>query len=178
MKYNKQLFGTESETTTGFDKGAYCDFSANAVKALAGKDILLAIWNAEGTAISAIAGQQTLKLNRSADSIEVTTKDSGDDWKSYIPGAKEWSIDTDGLYINTDASMQALSKAFDDSTPVCIKVYNKKTKKSMFGGLAVITDFPLEAPYDDSMTYSISLKGQGKLVDLSVNPVTPDTLPA
>lgn len=178
MKYNKQLFGTESETTTGFDKGAYCDFSANAVKALAGKDILLAIWNAEGTAISAIAGQQTLKLNRSADSIEVTTKDSGDDWKAYIPGAKEWSIDTDGLYINTDASMQALSKAFEDSTPVCIKVYNKKTKKSMFGGLAVITDFPLEAPYDDSMTYSISLKGQGKLVDLSVNPVTPDTLPA
>ena len=48
----------------------------------------------------------------------------------------------------------------------------------MFGGLAVITDFPLEAPYDDSMTYSISLKGQGKLVDLSSNPITPDTLPA
>ena len=76
MKYEKQLFGSEtaSETTTGFDKGVYCDFSANAVKALAGKDILLAVWNAEGTAISAIAGQQSLKLNRSADSIEVTTK--------------------------------------------------------------------------------------------------------
>lgn len=180
MKYNKQLFGNEatSETTTGFDKGVYCDFSANAVKALAGKDILLAVWNAEGTAISAIAGQQSLKLNRSADSIEVTTKDTGDGWKAYIAGSKEWSIDTDGLYINTDASMQALSTAFENGDPVCIKVYNKKTKKSMFGGLAVITDFPLEAPYDDSMTYSISLKGQGKLVDLSSNPVTPDTLPA
>ena len=78
MKYEKQLFGSEAETTTGFDKGVYCDFSANAVKALAGKDILLAVWNAEGTAISAIAGQQSLKLNRSADSIEVTTKDTGD----------------------------------------------------------------------------------------------------
>ena len=74
--------------------------------------------------------------------------------------------------------MQALSTAFENGDPVCVKVYNKKTKKSMFGGLAVITDFPLEAPYDDSMTYSISLKGQGKLVDLSSNPVTPDTLPA
>ena len=177
MKYEKQLFGgeTASETTTGFDKGVYCDFSANAVKALAGKDILLAVWNAEGTAISAIAGQQSLKLNRSADSIEVTTKDTGDGWKAYIAGSKEWSIDTDGLYISTDASMQALSTAFDNGDPVCIKVYNKK---SMFGGLAVITDFPLDAPYDDSMTYSISLKGQGKLVDLSSNPVTPDTLPA
>ena len=48
----------------------------------------------------------------------------------------------------------------------------------MFGGLAVIADFPLEAPYDDSMTYSISLKGQGKLVDLSSKTITPDTLPA
>ncbi len=111
-------------------------------------------------------------------SIEVTTKDTGDGWKAYIAGSKEWSIDTDGLYINTDASMQALSTAFENGDPVCIKVYNKKAKKSMFGGLAVITDFPLEAPYDDSMTYSISLKGQGKLVDLSANPVTPDTLPA
>ena len=31
MKYEKQLFGSEAETTTGFDKGAYCDFSANEI---------------------------------------------------------------------------------------------------------------------------------------------------
>ena len=47
----------------------------------------------------------------------------------------------------------------------------------MFGGLAVITDYPIEAPYDDSMTYSLTLEGMGALVDLLVEPVTPDTMP-
>ena len=47
----------------------------------------------------------------------------------------------------------------------------------MFGGLAVITDYPLEAPYDDAMTYSLTLEGMGALVDLSADPVTPDTMP-
>lgn len=47
----------------------------------------------------------------------------------------------------------------------------------MFGGLAVITDYPLEAPYDDAMTYSLTLEGMGALVDLQNNPVDPDTMP-
>jgi uncharacterized protein YjdB len=37
----------------------------------------------------------------------------------------------------------------------------------MFGGLAIVTDYSLEAPYDDAMTYSIKLDGMGALVDLS-----------
>ena len=47
----------------------------------------------------------------------------------------------------------------------------------MFGGLAVITDYPIEAPYDDAMTYSLTLEGMGALVDLSADPVSPDTMP-
>ena len=49
--------------------------------------------------------------------------------------------------------------------------------RDRFGGLAVITDYPLEAPYDDAMTYSLSLEGMGPLVDLAKNPVKPDTMP-
>ena len=37
----------------------------------------------------------------------------------------------------------------------------------MFGGLAIVTDYSLEAPYDDAMTYSIKLDGMGALVDLT-----------
>ena len=44
-----------------------------------------------------------------------------------------------------------------------------KTKKSMFGGLAYVTDYSLEAPFDDGMTYSISLEGNGALVDFSLS---------
>ncbi len=161
----------------GFDGGVYCDFNSSSAKAMAGKDILLAIYNADGSKLLAISGQQGLTINRSADSIEITSKDTAGGWKSKIAGMKEWSIDNDGLYVPGDESHTLLSKAFDNSDPVCIKVINGKTKKGMFGGLAVITDYPIEAPYDDAMTYSLSLEGMGALVDLLTNPVTPDTMP-
>ncbi len=159
------------------DNNAYCDFSSTAAKALAGKDILLAIWNAAGDKLLAISGQQGLTINRSADSIEITSKDTEGGWKSKIAGMKEWSIDNDGLYVPNDESHTILSQAFEDGDPVCIKVINGKTKKGMFGGLAVITDYPIEAPYDDAVTYSLTLDGMGRLVDLTLNPADQDSMP-
>ena len=58
-----------------------------------------------------------------------------------------------------------------------MKVVNGKTKKGMFGGLATITDYPIEAPYDDAVTYSLTLEGVGALVDLTATPAVPDTMP-
>lgn len=160
-----------------FDSNNYCDFTSSAAKAIAGKDILLAVWSADGTKLLAISGQQGLTINRSADSIEITSKDTQGGWKSKLAGSKEWSIDNDGLYVPNDESHSILSQAFENGDPVCLKVINGKTKTGMFGGLAVITDYPLEAPYDDAMTYSLTLEGMGALVDLSAFPVDPDTMP-
>jgi len=150
-----------------FENNMYCDFTQGAAKAVAGKDILLAVFDSTGENLLAIAGQQGLTINRSADSIEVSSKDTIGGWKSKIQGMKEWSIDNDGLYVADDDSHKTLSKAFNDSELVCLKVINQKEKKGLFGGLAIISDYSLEAPYDDAMTYSISLEGNGGLVDLS-----------
>lgn len=160
-----------------FDNNNYCDFTSSAAKAVAGKDILLCVFNMAGDELLAISGQQGLTINRSADTIEITSKDTEGGWKSYLAGMKEWSIDNDGLYVPNDQSHGILSTAFENGDPVCIKIVNGKTKVGMFGGLAVITDYPIEAPYDDSMTYSVTLSGMGALVDLLVNPVSPDTMP-
>ena len=161
----------------GFDNNAYCDFSSSVAKAMAGKDILLAVYNIDGSELLAISGQQGLTINRSADSIEITSKDTEGGWKAKIAGMKEWSIDNDGLYVPGDESHAVLSEAFENGDPVCIKVINGKTKKGMFGGLAAVTDYPIEAPHDDAVTYSITLDGMGPLVDLTRDPVTPDTMP-
>lgn len=150
-----------------FEDNLYCDFTGTATKAVAGKDILLAVFDSTGTNLLAVAGQQGLTINRSKDSIEVTSKDTAGGWKSKIGGMKEWSIDNDGLYVGSDGSHKALSKAFDDDEFVCLKVINQKTKTSLFGGIAIVTDYPLEAPYDDAMTYSITLEGNGPLTDLT-----------
>lgn len=150
-----------------FEDNLYCDFSGTATKAVAGKDILLAVFNSTGDKLLAVAGQQGLTINRSKDSIEVTSKDTKGGWKAKIGGMKEWSIDNDGLYVGDDESHQALNKAFNDDEFVCLKVVNQKTKEAMFGGIAIVADYPIEAPYDDAVTYSISLEGNGALVDLS-----------
>lgn len=150
-----------------FEDNLYCDFSGTATKAVAGKDILLAIFNATGDKLLAVAGQQGLTINRSKDSIEVTSKDTKGGWKAKIGGMKEWSIDNDGLYVGDDESHKTLNKAFNDDEFVCLKVINQKTEESLFGGLAIVTDYPIEAPFDDAVTYSISLEGNGPLVDLS-----------
>ena len=152
-----------------FEKGAYCNVDSSTTKAVGGKDIILAVFDATGTDLLAISGQKGLTINRSADSIEVTSKDTQGGWKSKIAGMKEWSVDNDGFYIPSHASHKAIGTAFQNSDPVCIKIVNGKTKKSMFGGLAYVTDYSLEAPFDDGMTYSISLEGNGALVDFSLS---------
>jgi len=173
MKKNDlQLFAGE------FDNNTYCNFDSAPAKAIAGKDIILAIWDKTGTSLMAISGQQGLTINRSRDSIEITSKDLNGDWKEKISGIKEWSIDNDGIYAINSASHQELAKYFDSGDPVCVKVYNKKLQKGMFGGLAIITDYPIEAPYDDSATYSLTLDGTGGLIDFSIqDSVTPDGAP-
>lgn len=152
-----------------FENGAYCNFDSSTTKAVAGKDIILSVFDATGTDLLAISGQKGLTINRSADSIEVTSKDTQGGWKSKIAGMKEWSVDNDGFYIPSHASHKAIGTAFQNSDPVCIKIVNGKTKKSMFGGLAYVTDYSLEAPFDDGMTYSMSLEGNGALVDFSLS---------
>ena len=139
-------------------------------KAIAGKDILLSVWNSTGSKLIAVAGQQGLTINRDKDTIEVTSKDS-QGWKQNIVGFKEWSIDNDGVYVRDHESHKLMKEAFDGDDPVLIKVTNQKAKTDLFGGLALVTSYPIEAPYDDAVTYTVTLTGTGALVDLEDTPV-------
>lgn len=150
----------------------YCDVPE--AVASAGGDWLLCIFTADGSKLLGIAGQQGLTITRSAETIEVTSKTTEGGWKSYISGAKEWSIDNDGVYVMGAESHKLLGSLFESSDLVCVKVIDKKQGKSLFGGLACITDYSLEAPYDDAVTYSLSLSGNGPLVDLTVETTKDD----
>ena len=76
----------------------YCNFESAAAKAAAGKDILLCIFDATGEKLLAISGQQGLTVTRTAEALEVTSKDAAGGWKSKIAGTKEWSIENSGIY--------------------------------------------------------------------------------
>ena len=148
-----------------FDNNVYCEFPEAVAKA--GKDILLCLFTSDGTKLLAIAGQQSLTINRSADTVETTSKDTKGGWKSQMAGMKEWSIDSDGAYVMGAESHKELQKYFESGALMCIKIVDIKESKPLFGGLAVLTEYTLEAPYDDAMTYSCSIAGNGALVDLT-----------
>lgn len=170
-EYRKQLFAGE------FDSNDYCDFSSTAAQATAGKNWLIAIWNADGTKILAIGGQQSLSLGRTAETNEVITKDSDGGWTAAVSGMKSWTLDTGGVFVADDESHQILGAAFENGDNVCVKIYDRKQAKGLYGGIAAITDYSLDAPYDDSVTYSLTLQGVGKLTDFSIDTVTHDTIP-
>jgi TP901-1 family phage major tail protein len=148
-----------------FDNNVYCEFPEAVAKA--GKDILLCLFTSDGTKLLAIAGQQSLTINRSADTVETTSKDTKGGWKSQMAGMKEWSIDSDGAYVMGAESHKELQKYFESGDLMCIKIVDIKESKPLFGGLAVLTEYTLEAPFDDAMTYSCSIAGNGALVDLT-----------
>lgn len=152
----------------------YTELTNKLQKAIAGKDILLSLWSNSGSTLLAIAGQQGLTINRDKDTIEVTSKDTEGGWKEFLGGTKEWSIDNDGVYVRDHASHKQLQALYDGDDPVLIKVTNQKTKTDMFGGLAILTSYPIEAPYDDAVTYTITLQGTGALVDLEDEGSSPE----
>jgi len=151
----------------------HTELSEKLYKVLAGKDLILSIWDHAANEVLAIAGQQGLTINRDKDTIEVSAKDSGS-WKQFIVGSKEWSIDNDGVYVPTDESHKRLSAMFTGDEPILVKVTNQKTETDLFAGMAVLTSYPLDAPHDDAVTYTIALQGTGELIDLTQEePVTP-----
>lgn len=144
------------------------DLKSKLKKVVAGKDLIMSLWDATGEQLLAVAGQQSLTINRDGDTIEVTSKDS-DGWKEFIMGFKEWSMDQDGIYVQGEHSHKLIGKFYDNGEPILIKVTNQTDEKDMFAGMGLITSYPIEAPYDDSVTFTINLQGTGKLVDLTTD---------
>jgi len=106
-----------------------------------------------------IGGQQGATLNRSKETIDATHKGSNG-WKQVVAGMKEWGIEADGLIVMNDAAFAALETAFLNDAPVQVSIGAGNMR---YQGSAIITDFPLEAGYEDLATYSVTFEGTGPL---------------
>lgn len=108
-----------------------------------------------------LAGQRNATLSRSAETVDATSKDTAGFWKESLAGFKEFSIDCDGAFVESDTAYGLLETAFLNSENV--NVYIELPSGTKYKGNCTITDFSLEFPYDDLVTYSISLQGSGAL---------------
>lgn len=108
-----------------------------------------------------VAGQRGASLNRSTDEADITSKDSAG-WHEGLPTTRTWGIDADGLVIEDDTGYVALEDAWRAGTQVQVELSTPAGNTEI--GMATITDFPVDMPYDGETTYSISLAGSGALV--------------
>ena len=127
----------------------------------AGVDVLLYIKSGvDVTPETIVGGQSGATLNRSMDTIETTSKDSGG-WQEFIGSLKSWSMDCEGFYVASDAAYTSLETAWLNKTAVEVEI---RVGIKTFTGSALITDFPMEFPQDDAVTIKLTLQGTGALV--------------
>lgn len=124
-----------------------------------GLDIIISIGD------NVLGGQRNATLNRSSETIDVTNKVSGG-WTESLTSVKSWSIDCDGIFVVDDTALDAIETAFLNSTIVDVKIADASWG---YVGKAVITDFPIEAAYDDAATYSLTLTGTGALSKMNAS---------
>lgn len=128
---------------------------------IAGVDILVTVESAVPGTFTTVGGQKGAKLNRKVSTFETTSKDSAG-WKEFLASFKEWSVDCDGFVVATDAGYALLDTHFNAGTNVNVKF---TLDGKAYTGSAIITDFPLEMPQDDAVTFSLTLQGTGALTE-------------
>ena len=112
----------------------------------------------------ALAECRNLVLHFAQQSIDVTSRDNNT-WEDFITGRRGWTIDFEGMYIYSDVAYKVLQNHFTDQTPTAITVIVTMPDAKTFTGEAILESMDLNAPYDDVLSISGTLKGQGSLTE-------------
>ena len=116
----------------------------------------------------ATAAQRGGTLNRTAETMDTSSKDDFG-WSNMEQGVKSWSIDCDGLYVEGNKAFDLLNQVWLDGS--CVRVRVRFPSGVVYVGQAILTDFPYEFGYQDSVTYSLTFEGKGALEKDQVAPV-------
>ena len=98
----------------------------------------------DGNTYNVLKGEQNNSVSRSAESIDISDKDSGA-WGSTMPGKKSFTLDVTVYADNTDEQQKAILKAF----------YTDQTVKVFVGKLGE-GNTPAEGEAFDAVITSIS----------------------
>lgn len=132
-----------------------------------GVAVLIEVQDQSTGEFSKVAAQRGGTLNRSADTLDASSKEDYG-WANNEAGIKSWSLDCDGLFVENNNGFDALNVAWVNGD--CVRVRVRFPSGLTFVGNAIITDFPIEFPYDDAVTYSLTFEGKGALVQAQTTP--------
>lgn len=132
-----------------------------------GVAVLIEVQDQSTGEFNKVAAQRGGTLNRSADTLDASSKEDYG-WANNEAGIKSWSLDCDGLFVENNGGFDALNVAWVNGD--CVRVRVRFPSGLVFVGNAIITDFPIEFPYDDAVTYSLTFEGKGALVQAQTTP--------
>lgn len=134
------------------------------VKAVAGKDTLLLIGKSnDKNEFLLLGGQRNNPLSRKADSIDATSKDSGD-FSEKLPGMLSWSMSYEGLFILNDIAYEIVDYCYTHRKPIYIR--QEYPDGSYRTGWASITQLDEDHSYNGVSTAKITLEGKGAISDV------------
>lgn len=126
--------------------------------AINGDEILLIIGSAT------VTGQISGSLNLEQNMIDVTTKDSSK-WETSIVGNRSWSIDVECVHdpSGTYSTEEVLAQIIGGNTAVTVKFGETGSGEEYWTGSAFIDTATIDAPHNDRVGLSFTLKGTGAL---------------
>lgn len=134
-----------------------------------GRDIMMYV-DKDGAGIGApvaVGCAQSSTLSLSTEFIQASCKgDSG--WNEGVPGAKSWTMSTDGLY-QLDANMGVIDffDLWNNKTKVTLKFGTATTGDEQFQGEAYVVSLEMNAPNGEEATYSVSFQGTGAITKIT-----------
>lgn len=108
-----------------------------------------------------VGGQKGATITASLSDIDVTDKDN-DGWADNLAGLRTFEIEFDGFLIEDDAGWLEMKKGFWEKKDLHCQVV---TPASTYTGLFRLTEMPIEAPVDDAVSVSFSMKNIGVIVE-------------
>lgn len=141
------------------------------IKAVAGKDTLLLVAQSSNpTEWLLFGGQRNNPLSRKAESIDATSKDSGN-YSDKLPGMLSWSMSYDGLYVLNSDAYDIVDNRYTNRKPVYIR--QEYPDGSYRTGWASITQLDEEHNYNGVSTLKMTLEGKGAISDIQTLSAVP-----
>ena len=113
----------------------------------------------ESTPLGA-ATNYTLTLSQGT--IDATSDDSSR-WGEYLVGRRDWSIDSDFLYIYTDTAATYLEEHLTGATPALVTVVLTMPDGRTYSGDGIVTSFVITSGFEETIKASISIQGTDAL---------------
>tara|TARA_R100000700_G_scaffold40930_1_gene58553 strand:+ start:2394 stop:2834 length:441 start_codon:yes stop_codon:yes gene_type:complete len=142
-----------------------------AVKTISGSNLILSV-DLDGSgagAYAAVGGSTSATIAVNQETIDTTNKDSAGN-KSFINGARSWTMDCEAFYTQGSSDGEAVRfKTLNDALQAGTKVKVKfSTTTSQTGvvywdGDGYITSLSVNAGIGEFATYSLSVQGTGAL---------------